>query len=290
VKFAFISAEKAWSSVSLLCSVLEVSRSGYYAWCARPPSQRTIEDGELAEDIRNIHHFSKQRYGSPRIHEELAANDTRVGRKRVARLMKENGLSARIKRRFVKTTDSRHDFPVAPNLLQRDFTADAPNEVWVGDITYLDTREGWLYLAVLIDLYSRRVVGWAMSERIDTALAMGALNMALARRNPPRGLIHHTDRGCQYASHEYRRLLRSIGAECSMSRKGDCWDNAVAESFFASLRKELTNRVVFLSRDAARTSVFEYIEAFYNRVRRHSTNNYKSPNDFERDLSNTHAA
>jgi transposase InsO family protein len=290
VKFAFISSEKVRYSVSLLCSVLDVSRSGYYAWRVRPPSQRTIDDGELAEDIRNIHDSSKQRYGSPRIHEELAANDTRVGRKRVARLMKENGLSARIKRRFVKTTDSRHDLPVAPNLLQRDFTADTPNEVWVGDITYLDTREGWLYLAVLIDLYSRRVVGWAMSERIDTALAMGALNMALARRNPPRGLIHHTDRGCQYASHEYRRLLRSIGAKCSMSRKGDCWDNAVAESFFASLRKELTNRVVFLSRDAARSNVFEYIEAFYNRVRRHSTNNYKSPNDFERDLSNTHAA
>jgi putative transposase len=290
VKFAFISTEKARYSVSLLCSVLDVSRSGYYAWCARPPSQRAIEDGDLAEDIRNIHDASKQRYGSPRIHEELAARDTRVGRKRVARLMKENGLSARIKRRFVKTTDSKHDFPVAPNLLQRDFTADAPNEVWVGDITYLDTREGWLYLAVLIDLYSRRVVGWAMSERIDTALAMGALNMALARRNPRRGLIHHTDRGCQYASHEYRRQLRSIGAECSMSRKGDCWDNAVAESFFASLRKELTNRVVFLSRDAARSNVFEYIEAFYNRVRRHSTINYQSPNDFERGPSKTHAA
>jgi putative transposase len=290
VKFAFISAEKAQYSVSLLCSVLEVSRSGYYAWCTRPPSQRAIDDRELAEDIRNIHDSSKQRYGSPRIHEELAANDTRVGRKRVARLMKENGLNARIKRRFVKTTDSKHDFPIAPNLLQRDFTADAPNEVWVGDITYLDTREGWLYLAVLIDLYSRRVVGWAMSERIDTALAMNALNMALARRNPQRGLIHHTDRGCQYASHEYRRQLRGIGAVCSMSRKGDCWDNAVAESFFASLRKELTNRVAFLSRDAARSNVFEYIEAFYNRVRRHSTINYQSPNNFERGLSNTHAA
>jgi putative transposase len=290
VKFAFISAEKARHSVSLLCSVLGVSRSGYYAWCARPPSQRAINDRALAEDIRNIHESSKQRYGSPRIHEELAANDTRVGRKRVARLMKENGLSARSKRRFVKTTDSKHDFPIAPNLLQRDFTAAAPNETWVGDISYLDTREGWLYLAVLIDLYSRRVVGWAMSERIDTALATGALNMALARRKPQRGLIHHTDRGCQYASHDYRRLLRGIGAECSMSRKGDCWDNAVAESFFASLRKELTNRVVFSTRDDARSSVFEYIEAFYNRVRRHSTINYQSPNDFERERSNAHAA
>ena len=290
MRFAFITAEKAQYPVSLLCSLLEVSRSGYYAWCVRPPSQRTLADRELTEDIRNIHESSEQRYGSPRIQEELAANDTHVGRKRVARLMRENGLSARIKRRFVKTTDSKHDFPIAPNLLQRDFTADAPNEVWVGDITYLDTREGWLYLAVLIDLYSRRVVGWAMSERLDTALAMGALNMALARRKPPRGLTHHTDRGCQYASHDYRRLLRGIGAKCSMSRKGDCWDNAVAESFFASLRKELTNRVDFLDRDAARSSVFEYIEAFYNRVRRHSTIDYKSPNDFEREQSKAHAA
>ena len=290
MRFAFITAEKAQYPVSLLCSLLEVSRSGYYAWCVRPPSQRAISDGVLTEEIRNIHESSQQRYGSPRIHEELGANDTHVGRKRVARLMKENCLSARIKRRFVKTTDSKHDFPIAPNLLERDFTADAPNEIWVGDITYLDTREGWLYLAVLIDLYSRRVVGWAMSERIDTALAMGALNMALARRKPQRGLIHHTDRGCQYASHEYRRLLRGIGAECSMSRKGDCWDNAVAESFFASLRKELTNRVDFHSRDAARSNVFEYIEAFYNRVRRHSTIKYQSPNDFERELSDAHAA
>jgi putative transposase len=290
VRFAFVAAEKAQYPVNLLCAVLDVSRSGYYAWCVRPPSERAIADRELTEEIRNIHEASEQRYGSPRIHEELGANDTHVSRKRVARLMREGGISARTKRRFVKTTDSKHDFPIAPNLLQRDFTADAPNETWVGDITYLDTREGWLYLAVLIDLYSRRVVGWAMSERIDTALAMGALNMALAQRKPQRGLVHHTDRGCQYASHEYRRLLRGIGAECSMSRKGDCWDNAVAESFFASLRKELTNRVDFLTRDAARSNVFEYIEAFYNRVRRHSTISYKSPNDFEREPSNVHAA
>jgi putative transposase len=290
VRFAFISAEKAQYPVSLLCSLLEVSRGGYYAWRGRPPSERAIADRELTEEIRSIYECSERRYGSPRIHEELSAKDTHVGRKRVARLMRENGLSARTKRRFVKTTDSKHEFPIAPNLLQRDFTADAPNEIWVGDITYLDTREGWLYLAVLIDLYSRRVVGWAMSERIDTALAMGALNMALAQRKPSRGVIHHTDRGCQYASNEYRRLLRDIGADRSMSRKGDCWDNAVAESFFASLRKELTNRVDFLTRDAARSNVFEYIEAFYNRVRRHSTINYQSPNDFERGPSNAHAA
>jgi putative transposase len=290
VRFVFVAAEKAQYPVNLLCSLLDVSRSGYYAWCARPPSQRGIADRELAAEIRAIHERSEQRYGSPRIHEELGANDTHVGRKRVARLMKEGGISAQTKRRFVKTTDSNHDFPIAPNLLNRNFTADAPNETWAGDITYLDTQQGWLYLAVLIDLYSRRVVGWAMSERIDTALAMSALDMALAQRRPPHGLIHHTDRGSQYASHDYRRALRDVGAECSMSRKGNCWDNAVAESFFASLRKELTNRVAFVSRDAARSSVFQYIEAFYNRARRHSTINYQSPIDFEIGLSKSRAA
>jgi transposase InsO family protein len=286
----FVAAEKAQYPVNLLCSLLDVSRSGYYAWCARPPSQRAVADRELTAEIRLIHERSERRYGSPRIHEELGANDTHVGRKRVARLMKEDGISAQTKRRFVKTTDSNHDFPIAPNLLNRNFTANVPNETWAGDITYLDTQQGWLYLAVLIDLYSRRVVGWAMSERIDTALAMSALNMALAQRRPARGLIHHTDRGSQYASHDYRRALRDVGAECSMSRRGDCWDNAVAESFFASLRKELTNRLVFVSRDAARSSVFQYIEAFYNRVRRHSTINYQSPSDFELGRSKSRAA
>jgi putative transposase len=290
VRFVFVEAERAQYPVGLLCLLLDVSRSGYYAWRGRPASERAVADRALTAEIRVIHERSRRRYGSPRIHEELGANDKRVGRKRVARLMKEDGISARTKRRFVKTTDSKHDFPIAPNLLQRNFAADAPNKVWVGDITYLDTQQGWLYLAVLIDLYSRRVVGWAMSEHIDTALVMSALNMALTQRKPGRGLIHHTDRGSQYASHDYRRALRDIGAECSMSRKGDCWDNAVAESFFASLRKELTNRVIFRCRDAARSYVFEYIEAFYNRERRHSTINYRSPINFELALTTSHAA
>ena len=289
MKFVFVEAERALYPVGLMCLLLEVSRSGYYAWRGRPASQRAVADRALTAKIRIIHERSQRRYGSPRVHEELGDNDMRVGRKRVARLMKEDGISARAKRRFVKTTDSKHDFPIAPNLLERNFTADAPNEIWVGDITYLDTHQGWLYLAVLIDLYSRRVVGWAMSEHIDTTLVMSALNMALTQRRPPRGLTHHTDRGSQYASRDYRQALRDIGAECSMSRKGDCWDNAVAESFFASLRKELTNRVTFLTRDAARSSVFEYIEAFYNRVRRHSTINYRSPINFEL-LTVSHAA
>jgi putative transposase len=202
--------------------------------------------------------FSKRISGAG---QELVANDTHVSRKRVARLMKESGIFVRTKRPFVKTTDSKHDFPIAPNLLARNLSTDAPNKVWVGDIAYLDTHQGWLYLAVLIDLFSRRMVGWAMSEHIDTALVMSALNMAVAQRKPERRLIHHTDRGRQYASHDHRRALRDFGAKCSMSRKGDCWDNAVAESFFASLRKELTKRATFVSRDAARCQVFEYIEA-----------------------------
>ena len=290
MKYVFIAAEKASYPVSLMCSALEVSRSGYYAWCGRSPSARAQSDRELTAEIRSIHEISERRYGSPRIHEELAANDTHVGRKRVARLMHEDGISARTKRRFVKTTDSNHDLAIAPNLLKRDFFSSAPNKVWVGDITYLDTHQGWLYLAVLIDLFSRRVVGWAMSESIDTALVMSALNMAVAQRSPARDLIVHSDRGSQYASHDHRKALRGIGAKCSMSRKGDCWDNAVAESFFASLRKELTNRVTFLTRDAARSQVFEYIEAFYNRARRHSTINYQSPVNFELSASKAHAA
>jgi putative transposase len=290
MRFVFIQAEKALYPVSLMCSVLEVSRSGYYAWLGRPASARVQSDRELITEIRGIHEGSNQRYGSPRIHEELAANETHVGRKRIARLMREEGLSARAKRRFVKTTDSKHDLPIAPNLLKRNFFSSAPNKVWVGDITYLETHQGWLYLAVLVDLFSRRVVGWAMSERIDTALVMSALSMAVAQRRPARGFIVHSDRGSQYASHEHRKALRGIGAKCSMSRKGDCWDNAVAESFFASLRKELTNRVTFLTRDAARTHVFEYIEAFYNRARRHSTINYQSPVNFEANASEAHAA
>jgi len=290
VKYVFIAAEKAAYPVSLMCSALDVSRSGYYAWRGRVPSARAQRDRELTSEIRSIHERSERRYGSPRIHEELAANDTHVGRKRIARLMHEDGISARTKRRFVKTTDSNHDLAIAPNLLKRDFSSSAPNKIWVGDITYLDTHQGWLYLAVLIDLFSRRVVGWAMSEHIDTALVTSALNMAVAQRAPARGLIVHSDRGSQYASHEHRKALRGLGAKCSMSRKGDCWDNAVAESFFASLRKELTNRVTFLTRDAARSHVFEYIEAFYNRARRHSTINYQSPVNFELSASKAHAA
>ena len=290
MKYVFIAAEKAAYPVSLMCSALDVSRSGYYAWRGRLPSARAQRDRELTAEIRSIHERSERRYGSPRIHEELAANDMHVGRKRVARLMHEDGISARTKRRFVKTTDSNHDLAIAPNLLKRNFSSSAPNKVWVGDITYLDTHQGWLYLAVLIDLFSRRVVGWAMSESIDTALVMSALNMAVAQRAPARGLIVHSDRGSQYASHDHRKALRGIGAKCSMSRKGDCWDNAVAESLFASLRKELTDRVTSLTRDAARSQVFEYIEAFNNRARRHSTIKYQSPINFELGASRAHAA
>ena len=264
-----------------MCRVLGVSRSGYYAWEARKPSERAREDEAIGAEIRAVHAKSRGRYGSPRVHAALRAKGRRVARKRVERLMREAGLRARRKRRFRRTTDSAHSLPLAPNLLARDFTASAPNRAWVGDITYLWTAQGWLYLAVLIDLFSRRVVGWALSERIDEQLALDALNMALHTRRPPRGLVHHTDRGSQYASRAYRAVLRAAGIRRSMSRKGDCWDNAVAESFFAALKEELVEDVETLTRAEARKVVFEYIESFYNRERLHSTNAYTSPVNFE---------
>ncbi|MFP2962870.1 IS3 family transposase, partial [Myxococcus sp. 1LA] len=225
---------------------------------------------------------SRGTYGSPRVHAELRAKGRRVSRKRVARLMGQQGLAARRTRRFVHTTDSRHTQPVASNVLARDFSADAPNRTWVTDITYVWTRQGWLYLAVVLDLFSRLVVGWAMGEFIDRHLVLGALDMALKRRRPPRGLLHHSDRGSQYSSEDYQRALASRGIECSMSRKGNCWDNAVAESFFSTLKMELVHDADFATRDQARAALFEYIEVFYNRQRRHSTLGYVSPVEYER--------
>jgi len=264
-----------------MCRVLGVRTSGYYAWLGREPSQRQREEERLRVDVRAIHAGSNRRYGSPRVYRQLRINGRHVGRKRVERIMREEGLKARPKRRFRKTTDSSHGLPVAPNLLERRFTVDAPDKVWVGDITYVWTLQGWLYLAVLLDLFSRRVVGWAVSEHIDTELALRALHMALQRRQPGPGLMHHTDRGSQYASGDYQRVLSDHGLVCSMSRKGDCWDNAVSESFFASLEKELLMDVTFWSRPAARHALADYIEQFYNRDRLHSTLGYQSPIDFE---------
>jgi transposase InsO family protein len=265
----------------VLCRTLQVSTSGFYAWCRRGLSDRAQEDAALKVEIRAAHTASGKRYGSPRILEDLKADGRQVGRKRVARLMREEGIEGQRKRRFRTTTDSRHSHPVAPNRLERDFSASTPNEIWVSDITYIWTREGWMYLAAILDLFSRRVVGWSMDSHIDQALVLDALGMALRTRQPKPGLLHHSDRGVQYAGAEYQEQLRQAGIVCSMSRKGDCWDNAVAESFFSTLKAELVHRMDYASRSQARASVFEYIEAFYNPRRRHSSLGYSSPIEHE---------
>ena len=277
MKFGFIQTEKATYPVRVLCRTLVVSASGFYAWCRRGLSKRAQEDAALKVKIRAFHASSGKTYGSPRVHEDLKADGQGVGRKRVARLMQEEGLEGQRKRRFRLTTDSKHSHPVAANELKRNFTASAPNKVWVTDITYIWTREGWLYLAAILDLFSRRVVGWSMDSHLDRMFALDALGMALKTRHPEAGLIHHSDRGVQYASGEYRSQLRERGIVCSMSRKGDCWDNAVAESFFSTLKAELVHRNDYVSRAQARASVFEYIEVFYNVRRRHSALGYVSP-------------
>jgi len=263
--------------VCVMSEVLGVSRSGYYDWAGRAESAHAAADRLLSGEIRAAHEASRRRYGSPRIHAELRAHGRRVGRKRVARLMRENHLSACRKRRRQRTTDSAHDFPVAANLLGRKFVAAAPNRVWLADLTYIWTAEGWLYLAVVLDLFSRRVVGWAMANHLGHELALAALDMALQRQRPAPGLIHHSDRGVQYAAHGYRRRLSALGLVCSMSRKGDCWDNAPMESFYATLKGELVELRDYLTRDEARADVFQYVEGFYNRRRRHSAIGYMTP-------------
>jgi transposase InsO family protein len=281
MRFRFIEAEKAHYPICLLCRCLAVSRSGYYAWLSRAPSTRAKQDARLRVEISALHSKSRRTYGSPRILRDLRGKGRRVSRKRVARLMRELGLEGRRKRRFRATTDSQHRFPVAPNILMRDFDVDAPNTAWVTDITYLATLEGWLYLAVILDLFSRRVVGYAMSERVDRALVLEALRKALVQRPGVRDLVHHSDRGSQYASHDYRDALDQAGIMCSMSRRGDCWDNAVAESFFGTLKVELLYELPLQTRSATRSAVDDYIETFYNVRRRHSSLGYQSPAEFE---------
>jgi transposase InsO family protein len=283
VKFAFIAAEKATFPVSLLCRTLGVSRPGFYASQARPPAPRHGADARLGVEIVAIHAETRQRYGSPRVHAELRDRGHQVSRKRVARLMRAHGLCARRRRRFRVTTDSTHPFPVAPNVLARQFAVAAPDTAWVTDITYLWTREGWLYLAVILDLFSRAVVGWALSAQITTQhLTRPALTMALGRRRPGPGLVHHSDRGSQYASADYQRALAAHGLVGSMSRRGNCWDNAVAESFFATLKIELAHDADWATRAEAQDEVFTYLEGFYNGARRHSALGYLSPTRFER--------
>jgi transposase InsO family protein len=281
VIFTFVLAWKARWPVVVLCSVLGVSRSGYYAWKGRAPAPRAREDAELVREIKAAHKHGRLVYGSPRVHRELRAKGRRVSRKRVARLMRREGICATRKRRFRKTTDSNHKSPIAPNVLDRKFDVDLPNTAWVTDVTYVWTHEGWLYLAVLLDLFSRRVVGWAASANNDRALALSALDRAVASRNPGAGLLHHSDRGSVYASADYGDALTKIHAVKSMSRKGDCWDNAVAESFFATIKGEMIDHEDYPTRRAAIAAIGDYIDAFYNPCRRHSALDYMSPIEFE---------
>jgi transposase InsO family protein len=281
VKFAFILAEKAVYTITMLCRVLEVSRSGFHAWRARPQPPRVRSDAQLAVQVAAVHKRSRKAYGSPRVHAELRAKGVRVGKKRVERLMRENGLEARRKRRFRKTTDSNHSHPIAPNLVAREFKVSAPNCVWVTDVTAIWTLEGWLYLAVILDLYSRRVVAWAVSANNDTVLALAALQAGLRARRPAAGLVHHSDRGSPYASADYRAALARHGVVASMSRKGDCWDNAVAESFFATLRAELVDHQLYATHETATSSIGDYVDNFYNVERRHSFLDYLNPIEFE---------
>jgi len=267
-----------------MCEVLEVSRSGFYAWRSRPESQRSKRHRELIKEIRTIHADRDMKsYGSPRVHRELLSRGKRCSENTVAELMRADGLAARTRRKYKVTTDSAHSLPIAKNVLNRDFEQDAPNRVWLADITFIWTREGWLYLAAVLDAHSRKIVGWSMSHRMHAGLVMDALRMALGRRCPDQAawLLHHSDRGSQYASHAFQELLREHNITCSMSRKGNCWDNAMMESFFATLKKERVHHEFYATGEAARQSVFEYIELFYNPRRRHSALGYLSPEQYE---------
>ncbi len=281
MRYSFIDEHRPWWGVRRMCAVLRVSRAGYFAWRDRPANRHGEEDRALTTRIQSIHQRSRQTYGSPRIHQELQAQGTPISRKRVERLMRESGIQVRPRARFVPTTDSNHSFPVAPNLLQQDFTATAPNRRWVTDITYVLTSEGWLYVAGIMDLYSRRLVGWAMGSHMDRSLVLGALEMAVKQRRPPPGLLHHSDRGSQYASLDYRQALAGHGMRASMSNRACCYDNAAMESFWHTLKGELISKRRFQTRAEATQAIFEYIEVFYNRLRRHSSIGYVSPMEFE---------
>jgi putative transposase len=264
-----------------MCRVLGVSASGYYAWRNRAVSQRQHDDKDLGTSIKHIFDKHNGTYGSPRVRMALVKQGRQVSRKRVARLMRQRGLKARQPRRWVRTTDSDHALPIAQNLMNRDFIASEPNQKWVSDITYIATRDGWLYLATVIDLFSRRVVGWSMSAHIDEALVHTAITMALGKRPKHDGLMFHSDRGSQYAARGIAQLCTAHGIQQSMSRRGNCWDNAPSESFFATLKRECVKERVFASRAEARSAIFEYIEIYYNRERLHSTLGYRTPVDFE---------
>jgi transposase InsO family protein len=274
-------AEKAHFEVRRMCRVLGIAPSRYYDWERKQQSERARQEAELLASIRRIFAKFRGRYGAPRVHGELAREGVAVSRKRVARLMREAGLRAKGSRKYKATTDSDHALPVAPNLLQRDFKTDRPNAVWVSDITYIWTREGWMYLAAIVDLYSRKIVGWSLAERMTASLVCDALDAAVMLRRPAPGLLFHSDRGSQYASHAFRRRLWRHQMRQSMSRRGNCWDNAVAESFFATLKKELIRDRALDTRAQARAEIFEYLEVFYHRQRAHSLLSYETPDAFE---------
>jgi putative transposase len=282
VRFAFIRDHKARFPVAVLCDVLKVSRSGFYAWSRRPPSPAARRRDQLVGAIRQAFDDSRSTYGSPRVYRALKARGVACCENTVAKLMKAEGVRPKARRPFaVRTTDSRHGHPVAANTLNREFYPDRPDAVWTADITYVPTAEGRLYLAVVLDLFSRRVVGWATADHLRGELACDALRMALEHRRPKGELLHHSDRGVQYASGAYQDLLAGHGIEPSMSRTGNCWDNAVTESFFSTAKRELTHHESYASREEARRSLFEYIEVFYNRQRLHSTLGYRSPAEYE---------
>ncbi len=281
MKYAFILASQVAFPVTLMCRVLDVSTSGFYGWKAEPVSKREQRDASLRSRLRTVFDASRQTYGSPRVRVELCSDGKRVSQRKVAELMREEGLVARRKKRFRATTDSKHDDPIAPNVVERNFVTDEKNNTWVTDVTCIWTRAGWLFLAVMLDLYSRRVVGWATSSTNDRFLALDALRDALTKRRPLAGLIHHSDRGSPYASADYRAELDRFGIVASMSRKGDCWDNAVAESFFSTLKTELVRDRIYDSHDEATTTIGEYVDEFYNTRRRHSHLGYLSPIEFE---------
>jgi putative transposase len=282
VKFSFVKAHRRRWPVVAICGVLKVSRSGFFAWLKRPASKRQRRRRELIEKIRAAHQENRELYGSPRVHRALLIDGERVSRNTVAKLMRQEKIRARNKRKFVpRTTDSRHRHPIADNLLDRQFRSSGPDHKWVADITYVQTDQGWLYLAGVLDCFSRKIVGWSMADHLETSLASDALRMALIQRGSPKGLLHHSDRGVQYASEDYQHLLNRHGLTASMSGKGDCWDNAMMESFWATLKTELIHQSSYATRDQARAAIFEYIEVFYNRKRLHSSLGYVSPESFE---------
>jgi putative transposase len=283
MRFCFIEDRRDEYPVRTMCAVLGVSPAGYYNWRSRPESRRAVANRALLAEIKSIHRDNYGRYGSPRVHAALDAQGRGVSRGRVERLMRRHGIRAIMASpRRVRTTDSRHDLPIAPNLVQRNFTAAAPNQLWLADITYVQTGEGWLYLAAVMDLYSRKIVGWAMRDHLRAELAVAALTMAVQRQKPEAGLIHHSDRGVQYASGDYRSALKAVDIKPSMSRKADCYDNAPMESFFHTLKTELVHHRRYATRAEAQRDIFAFIEGFYNRTRLHSAIGYISPIKMER--------